>query len=417
MAITIVSSIATAAVSGANISIPLTGAAENDIVVTFGGFAGGTATAPGVISPSGYASVWVVDSAAVDTKVEWKRLGSTPDASVLLAGSGDAADSGGYGMYLLRGVTTAANPFNVTTLTSIAVGVPQSPSIITAANNAMVLAVATNDVFDSSPGTVTNFAANIFASANDTDDQTVAGAASIIATAGSISPTAWTTWGSGNYNAATLVLTPATTPTVVTSFIGSILTTTAIGQGNVSADGGSPILERGFAWNATGNPTTADSHANTPGTTGVYQSSITGLSASSSYYGTAYAINALGSVYGTHQLFTTSTAGADAPTVTSNTQTDVQNTYTLASGSVTSDGGATITERGFAYSTSANPTRSDRTVLVSGTTGGMSSLLNNLANNTTYHYRAYAVNSEGSTFGTDIQLTTNATPMGFFANI
>lgn len=414
MAITIVSSIATAAASGANITIPLDGAQTNDIVVTWGGFAGGTATAPGVISPAGYTSVLVVDSAGVDTKVEWKRLNGTPDPSVLLAGSGDAADAGAYGMFLLRGVTTAADPFDIAVRSSIASGVPQAPSVITVTAGAMVLALAANDVFDSSPGTVTNFSANITATANDNDDQTVGGAASIISAAGTISPTAWSTWAAGVYNGITLAFRPAAIPTVQTSFIGSIAATTAIGQGNVTADGGAPILERGFAWNVTGSPTTADSHANTAGTTGVFQSSITGLTAASSYYGIAYAINNIGSAYGTQQLFTSSTASANPPTVTSATQVNCQNTYFIASGSVTSDGGAAVTERGFAFSTNANPSLSDKTFPITGTTGGMAQLVTNLAPNTTYNYRAYAVNSVSSGFGSNVQFTTNTTPMGQF---
>lgn len=206
MAITIVSSVISAAASGANITLPITGGAGNDVVVVFGGFAGGTATAPGVISPSGYTSVYVLDDANNDFKIQWKRLGSTPDPSVLLAGSGDAADAGAYGLYVLRGVDTSANPFDATIKTSVAAGVPQSPSIITATNNAMVLALAGNDVNDASLGTVTNFDANIGAGVNDTDDFSAGGAASIIGTAGTISPTAWSTWTSGNYVSATLAL-------------------------------------------------------------------------------------------------------------------------------------------------------------------------------------------------------------------
>lgn len=209
MAITIVASIAGAAASGANITLALADTATDDIIVTWGGFAGGTATVPGVLGPTGFTSVWTVDSAAVDTKIEWLRAGATPPTSVLLAGSGDAADSGAYGAYVLRGVTPTGDPLNVPIRTSIASGAIQSPSIITLTADAAVLALGINDVFDSSPGTVTNFASNVFASANDTDDATAAGAASIIAVAGTVSPAAWTTWGDGAYNTATLALTPA----------------------------------------------------------------------------------------------------------------------------------------------------------------------------------------------------------------
>ena len=209
MAITIISSILLTAADGLNITIPFTGAVQDDVVVTFGGFAGGTSTAPGVISPTGYTSILVNDAADVDFKVEWKRLGSVVEPSILLAGSGAAADAGGYGAYILRGVTKAENPFIGVIQTSIASGVPQSPSIITAIDGSIVLAMAGNDVFDSSPGNVNEFAANMGSSTNDTDDFSVAGAASIFASGGSKAPGAWSTWTAGGYVSATVALAPA----------------------------------------------------------------------------------------------------------------------------------------------------------------------------------------------------------------
>ena len=210
MAITIVNSILTTAAGGTgSVALAFTGTAQDDIVVTWGGFAGGSATAPGVVSPTGYSSLLVVDSAATDFKIEWKRLGATPDTSVLLSKSGDVADAVGYGAYVLRGVVSSGDPFNATIKTSIATGVPNVPSIVTVTNEAMVLALGVNDVFDSSPGVLTRFNANMGGSTNDTDDFSVAGAASVIATAGSIYPSVWTTWSSGAYNTAAIALTPA----------------------------------------------------------------------------------------------------------------------------------------------------------------------------------------------------------------
>jgi len=414
MAITIVASVFTSAASGANVTLPIDGAAANDIVVAWGGFAGGTATAPGVISPSGYTSIFSRDDANNDFKVEWKRMGASPDPSVLLAGSGDAADPNAYGVYVLRGITNLTSILSTAVLSTVATGVPQSPSIITVNNGDIILAVGGNDVNDGSPGTVTNFSANIGGGSNDTDDFSAAGAASVIATAGTITPTAWTTWASSNYVTATIALIPATTPTVTTSVVSNISSTTAIGGGNISTDGGSPILQRGVAWHTSTNPTTANSFANTPGTTGFFQSSITGLSPSTHYYTRAFGFNAIGSVYGSNEEFDSSAGASSPPTVVSNTQTDGQNTYVVANGNVTSDGGATITERGIVWATTINPTTSNNKIVVSGTTGAYTALITNLLVSTTYHYRAYAINSQGTSYGTDISWATNALATGHF---
>lgn len=221
MAITIVTSLVASAGGGANITLPLDNAQTDDFVLTFGGFAGGSATAPGVISPSGFTSILVNDDANLDFKVEYKKMGATVDPSVLLAGSGVSTDSGGYGTFILRGVDTSS-PFDATILSSIASGVPFPPSIVTNTSGAMVVAVGGNDVFDSSPGIVPGFIANIGASSNDTDDFGTAGAASVRTATGSFSPTSWTTWTAGNYVAATVALKPqaASNPDPMQSYIG-----------------------------------------------------------------------------------------------------------------------------------------------------------------------------------------------------
>jgi hypothetical protein len=67
-------------------------------------------------------------------------------------------------------------------------------------------------------------------------------------------------------------------------------------------------------------------------------------------------------------------------------------------GNVTSDGGATISERGFYFGTSTNRA-SNAKYIVSGTTGSFSLARTGLAENTTYYYWAYATNASGTTYG------------------
>jgi hypothetical protein len=76
------------------------------------------------------------------------------------------------------------------------------------------------------------------------------------------------------------------------------------------------------------------------------------------------------------------------------------------SGEVTSDNGATITERGFVYGLSENPTIANSKAIVSGTTGEMEKELTGLQIATTYHFRPFATNSEGTGYGTDSTFTT-----------
>ncbi|RLD49945.1 MAG: hypothetical protein DRI94_09990, partial [Bacteroidetes bacterium] len=62
---------------------------------------------------------------------------------------------------------------------------------------------------------------------------------------------------------------------------------------------------RGVCWNTTGTPTTSDSKTTDGSGTGVFTSSMTGLSGSTTYYVRAYATNSYGTSYGNQETFTT----------------------------------------------------------------------------------------------------------------
>jgi hypothetical protein len=73
-------------------------------------------------------------------------------------------------------------------------------------------------------------------------------------------------------------------------------------------------------------------------------------------------------------------------------------------GDVTSDGGEAITERGFVYDSSTGPTTSDSKVTETGTTGAYSKDATGVADGTWY-VRAYATNSNGTSYGAEYQIT------------
>ncbi|MEI6436577.1 MAG: polymorphic toxin-type HINT domain-containing protein [Bacteroidota bacterium] len=94
-------------------------------------------------------------------------------------------------------------------------------------------------------------------------------------------------------------------PTLTTTTVTSITTATASSGGNVTDDGGSTITARGVCWSTTANPVATGSHTTDAGTTGVFTSSITGLSASTLYHVRAYATNAIVAGYGSDLTFYT----------------------------------------------------------------------------------------------------------------
>jgi len=98
-------------------------------------------------------------------------------------------------------------------------------------------------------------------------------------------------------------------PLLTTSAATSIGSTSADGNGNVITDRGSTITERGFCWSTSTPPTTADNKVIVAGTTGIFTGSMTGLSASTTYYYRSYAINDFGTGYGDIWVFTTTAVG------------------------------------------------------------------------------------------------------------
>ena len=94
------------------------------------------------------------------------------------------------------------------------------------------------------------------------------------------------------------------------------------------------------------------------------------------------------------------------PTVSSDSTANVGTTTIRVYGTVSSDGGASVTERGFYFGTSSNYASNTKYSVGSGT-GGFNSYRTGLSSNTTYYYTAYAINSVGETRGTTKSQATN----------
>lgn len=197
----------------------------------------------------------------------------------------------------------------------------------------------------------------------------------------------------------------ATAPVVTTETTTGITSTTAICAGNVTSDGGAVISARGVCYGATANPDIAGTKVDATGTTGTFSCSLGSLTAGNTYHYRAYATNSEGTSYGADSAFTTAT-GAVAPVVVTGIASAVMVTTATVAGEVINDGGSAVTERGICYGTTLNPTTAGSFVVATGTTGAFSSNLTGLIGSTLYHARAYATNSEGTSYGADITFTT-----------
>lgn len=97
----------------------------------------------------------------------------------------------------------------------------------------------------------------------------------------------------------------------------------------------------------------------------------------------------------------------ESPTVVTKEIVSVTDSSAVVVCSVTDDGGSEVTSRGICWSTSSNPTIDNADVLTSGSgTGDYEINISNLEAETNYYVKAYAVNSEGISYGEEKSFTT-----------
>jgi len=100
------------------------------------------------------------------------------------------------------------------------------------------------------------------------------------------------------------------------------------------------------------------------------------------------------------------------PQVNTTSVTNVTPSTALVTSEVISNGGDQNTTRGFCYSTISNPTISNDTTMNGTGIGVYSDTLQNLTPLTTYYVRAYATNSLGTSYGSELIFTTDSIRIG-----
>ena len=200
--------------------------------------------------------------------------------------------------------------------------------------------------------------------------------------------------------------------TVSTTATTAIAQTTATSGGSITVTSGTLVItERGVCYGTTVNPTVSLATVPISGSSlTAFTSSITGLTANTTYHVRAYAISESGVKYGNDVVFTTlnNPLVPVIPTVITNAATSITQTTAASGGNITSNGGATVTASGICYSTTANPTTASSLVSSTTLTGSFTSNLTGLTSNTTYYVRAYATNSVGTAYGTQVTFNTLA---------
>jgi uncharacterized protein (TIGR02145 family) len=193
-------------------------------------------------------------------------------------------------------------------------------------------------------------------------------------------------------------------PASLTGSIKNITWTSAVAGSTVIDDGGAKIIARGVCWSDTQNPTISSAKTSDSTGTGIFFSNITGLVAHTKYYMRAYAANSEGVGYGNELSFTTLSV---LPPMLKTTEVyPITQTSAISGGIVYETGGGQILERGVCWSTLKNPTVADTKSSDGSGFGSFTSNLTGLDPKTTYYVRAYASNSAGVSYGSQMSFAT-----------
>lgn len=195
-----------------------------------------------------------------------------------------------------------------------------------------------------------------------------------------------------------------TTATVSTLAATAVGTTTATLHGRLSSLGGYGTVDVSFQY-YTGAGAWTD-HETTPVTKSAtcdFNEPITGLTAASLYNFRVKATNGGGTVYSSGLTFTT--GGYSAPTMTTGAASDITKTTVKLNGTVTADGGASVTAH---FEWGLTTSYGFTSTTVAGLTTGSTMYLNlgELLPGTTYHYRVVGINSAGTAYGSDVSFVT-----------
>jgi hypothetical protein len=179
-----------------------------------------------------------------------------------------------------------------------------------------------------------------------------------------------------------------------TADVRSVTSDSSICGGNILSDGGDSVIERGVCWAtidtplATSNDRTIDGRG-----MGSYSSQLKPLKPNTTYYVRAYLKNAQGILYGRTMTFRTP---SKTPSVVTDAATSITHVSANVGGTITSDGGVAIIQRGVFWSeTNKLPSSNDSTLTIGAGLGSFSGLLARLKGGRTYYIRAWASNSVG----------------------
>jgi uncharacterized protein (TIGR02145 family) len=194
---------------------------------------------------------------------------------------------------------------------------------------------------------------------------------------------------------------------VQTGTASNIMVTTADVSGNIVDLGDGDIIQHGHCYSVSPGPTLSNSKTekNAPLGIGDFTSNLINLEAGTTYYVKAYLRTENEIVYGNEINFKTSAGFL----VTTAALSAITSTSAKSGGEVLDDGGLSVTARGICWGTSPQPAISGNHTADGTGKGTFISDITGLSSGVTYFLRAYATNSSGTVYGSEINFISPVT--------
>jgi len=205
------------------------------------------------------------------------------------------------------------------------------------------------------------------------------------------------------YGTETFFTTQIFLPVVSTLEASDVTPTSAKVGGNITDDGGNEITARGIYWGTQPNTITTGVKLSLESGSGEFTTTLTDLTRGITYYVMAYATNIKGTTYGEELNFSTS---SELPELYTSSVTKIYTHAAFVGGTVASDGGNPVTERGVYFSASANAETTGTKISLGDGLGIFNDSVPNLNPGTSYYVKAFATNRVGTIYGEEKTFTT-----------
>lgn len=169
--------------------------------------------------------------------------------------------------------------------------------------------------------------------------------------------------------------------------------------GDITDDNMHQVIQRGIFYSSTDpDPGSVDNITVSGSNTGIFSVNLNALVSGTTYYYRSYCISTLGLFTSEVDSFTTTVS---PPAVETDNISSITGTSAVSGGTVTDDGGYTVTARGVCWSTVPLPETSNFHTIDGLGTGHYTSSVTGLISGTEYFIRAYATNDQGTAYGSE----------------